>query len=163
MKIEKNKVVSIHYILTNNEGQTLDSSREREPLPYIHGIGALIPGLERELEGKSTGEKIRAVIKPQDAYGEWDADKQHVVPKSGFQSAGADDQLQPGMRVQVDMGEQKAVAIVTKIEGDQVTLDLNHPLAGMTLNFDVEVMNVRDAEAAELDHGHVHGPGGHHH
>ena len=160
MKIEKNKVVQIHYTLTNDDGQTMDSSRQGQPLPYIHGIGNLIPGLEAELEGKEVGDKLLAVIKPADAYGEWDAGKQHVVPKSGFQG---DEELTVGMRVQVNTGQQQAVAMVTNIEEENVTLDLNHPLAGMTLHFDVEIMGIRDADQEELDHGHVHGPGGHHH
>jgi len=162
MKIEKNKVVQIHYTLSNEEGQVMDSSANSEPLSYIQGIGNLIPGLENELEGKAVGDKLIAVIQPADAYGERDAQKQHVVPKSGFRSEGSEE-LQIGMRVQVDTGEQKAVAMVTNIEGENVTLDLNHPLAGMTLHFDVEVIEVRDAQQEELDHGHVHGPGGHQH
>lgn len=162
MQVSQNKVVTIHYTLTNDEGQKMDSSRKGQPLPYIHGIGNLIPGLEKELEGKSAGAKLLAVIEPKDAYGEWESSKEHLVPLAGFQGQG-DEKLATGMRVQVDMGEQKAVAMVTKIEGDQVTLDLNHPLAGQTLHFDVEIMDVRDAEQVELDHGHVHGPGGHEH
>lgn len=160
MKIAKNKVVNIHYTLTNDEGQVMDSSRQGQPLAYIHGIGNLIPGLENELEGKSTGDQLKAVIKPEDAYGEWDPEQQHIVPKSGFQG---DEELTVGMRVQVNAGGQQAIAMVTQIENENVTLDLNHPLAGLTLHFDVEIMGVRDAEAEELAHGHVHGPGGHHH
>lgn len=160
MNISKNKVVQIHYTLKNKEGQVLDSSANAEPLAYIHGIGALIPGLEKELDGKTQGDKLLAVIAPEDAYGQWDSNKEHVVSKQGFKG---DEELRSGMRVQVDTGQGHAVAMVTKIEGDAVTLDLNHPLAGMTLHFDVEIMGVRDATSDELDHGHVHGPGGHQH
>lgn len=162
MQVSEHKVVTIHYTLTNDEGQKMDSSRKGQPLPYIHGIGNLIPGLERELEGKKVGDKVIAVIEPKDAYGEWESSKEHKVPLSGFQGQG-DEKLEVGMRVQVDMGQQKAIAMVTNIEGDQVTLDLNHPLAGQTLHFDVEIMGIRAAEAVELEHGHVHGPGGHQH
>jgi len=160
MNISKNKVVQIHYTLKDKEGQVLDTSANSDPLAYIHGIGALIPGLESELEGKSEGDKLLAVIEPEDAYGEWDAGKEHVVSKDGFRG---DEELTTGMRVQVDTGQGHAVAVVTKIDGNAVTLDLNHPLAGMTLHFDVEIMGVREATAEEIDHGHVHGPGGHHH
>jgi FKBP-type peptidyl-prolyl cis-trans isomerase SlyD len=160
MNISKNKVVNIHYTLSDKEGQVLDSSKNSDPLAYIHGIGALIPGLETELEGKAVGDKLLAVIQPSDAYGEWDTNKQHVVSKQGFKG---DEELKVGMRVQVDTGQGHAVAVVTSIEGEEVTLDLNHPLAGMTLHFDVEVTDVREASQEELDHGHVHGPGGHHH
>jgi len=162
MNIEKNKVVQLHYTLTNDEGQVMDSSANGAPLAYIHGIGNLIPGLEKELEGKAAGDKLLAKIAPAEAYGEWEAGKQHVVPKSGFKGEG-NEQLEIGMRVQVDTGQQQAIAMVTNIEDENVTLDLNHPLAGMTLHFDVEVVEVRDAAQEELDHGHVHGPGGHQH
>jgi FKBP-type peptidyl-prolyl cis-trans isomerase SlyD len=160
MQIAKDKVVHIHYTLTDKEGQVLDSSKNADPLAYIHGIGALIPGLESELEGKETGDKLLAEIQPSDAYGEWDENKQHVISKAGFRGT---EELKAGMRVQVDTGQGHAVAMVTRIDGEEVTLDLNHPLAGMTLHFDVEVMEVRDATESELDHGHVHGPGGHQH
>ena len=161
MNIEKNKVVNIHYTLSNKEGQVLDSSATAEPLAYIHGVGALIPGLESQLEGRVKGDKLLAVIEPAEGYGEWDTNKQHIVSKEGFKG---DEELTVGMRVQVDNGQgQAAVAMVTKIDAEDVTLDLNHPLAGMTLHFDVEVTEVRDASTEELDHGHAHGPGGHHH
>lgn len=160
MQIAANKVVHIHYILRSEEGQVIDSSENADPLAYIHGIGSLIPGLEQELEGRSSGDKLLAVIPPAQGYGEWEASMQHVVPRSGFQGT---EELKAGLRVQVDTGQGAAVAMVTKVEGEEITLDLNHPLAGLTLHFDVEVVSVRDASAEELDHGHVHGPGGHHH
>ncbi|MEZ5003077.1 MAG: peptidylprolyl isomerase [Chitinophagales bacterium] len=162
MQIAKNKVGFIHYELKNEKGEILDSSAGREPLGYIQGIGNLIPGLEKELEGKKTGDKLSVVIAPEDAYGTFNPNAVHVVPKSGFQGEG-NEELQEGMRVQVDSNQGVQIAMVTKIEGENVTLDLNHPLAGVTLYFSVEIMGVRDAEAVELEHGHVHGPGGHHH
>lgn len=160
MKIAKHTVVSIHYTLKNQEGMTLDSSANREPLVYLHGVGALIPGLENELNNKETGNKIQAVIAPENAYGEIREDLLHKVSKSGFQG---DEELIEGMQVQVDTQHGPAIAIVSKISGEEVTLDMNHPLAGMTLYFDVEVMDVREAQKEEIEHGHVHGHGGHHH
>ncbi len=160
MKIEKNKAVQIHYTLKDDQGEILDSSSEQGPLPYIHGVGALIPGLEKELLGKQAGDKFTAVIAPAEGYGEYDKDQIFEVPADGFDG---DDELELGMQVQLDSENGPAVATVTNIEGDVVTLDLNHPLAGVSLHFDVEVVAVRDATKQELEHGHVHTPGHHHH
>lgn len=162
MKISQNKVALIHYKLTDKDGVTIDSSEGRDPLAYIQGIGNLIPGLEQELEGKATGDKLNAVIAPEHAYGKRDESLVQMVPKSGFN--GSDEELQVGMQVQVETEEQgMAIAVVTKIEEEDVTLDLNHPLADLDLHFDVEVVEVREATQEELDHGHAHGVGGHDH
>lgn len=163
MTIEKNKVVSINYTLTDVDNNVLDTSEGRDPLAYIQGIGNLIPGLEAQLEGKKAGDKVKATVEPKDAYGERQEEMVQVVPKAGFQSQDPNDKLQEGMQVRVETNAGPQIAMVTKIENEDVTLDLNHPLAGMTLNFDVEVMEVRDAEKEELEHGHVHGPDGHQH
>ncbi|MGB1003238.1 MAG: FKBP-type peptidyl-prolyl cis-trans isomerase [Salibacteraceae bacterium] len=161
MKIGQNKVVTMHYKLTDKDGALIDSSEGREPLAYIQGIGALVPGLESEIEGKTKGDKFNAVVAPEHAYGNRDESLIRVVPKSGFQG---EEEMTIGMQVQIDTGEQgMAIATLTKIEGEDVTLDLNHPLADMELHFDIDVVDVREAEKEELDHGHVHGPGGHHH
>lgn len=161
MKIEKNKVVSMHYKLSDKDGNVIDQSEGRGPLAYIQGIGALIPGLEAELEGKIVGDKFSAVVPPEHGYGNRDEQLIRVVPKSGFQG---DEEMTIGMQVQIDTGEQgMAIATLTAIDGEDVTLDLNHPLADMDLYFDIEVMEIRDADESELAHGHVHGPGGHHH
>ena len=160
MKIENNRVVQIHYTLKDDQGEILDSSVGQSPLPYIHGIGALIPGLESELLGKKAGDKFTAVIAPADGYGEYDEEQVYEVPADGFQG---DDELEPGMQVQLDTEDGPAIATITDIENDVVTLDLNHPLAGISLHFDVEVIEVREATQQELDHGHVHTPGAHHH
>ena len=161
MKIESNKVVHMHYKLTNTSGEVLDNSEGQEPLAYIQGIGNIIPGLEKEMEGKKVGDKLTASIEPKDGYGEIKSELIQIVPKSGFE--GGENELKIGMQVQVETNDGLQVANVTSIEGEDVTLDLNHPLAGMQLNFNVEVMEVRDATADELEHKHVHGPGGHHH
>ena len=160
MKIAQKTVVSLNYTLKNGDGMVLDSSEGREPLVYLQGVGALISGLEKELEGKEKGTKLNAVIPPAEAYGERREDLVRVVSKDGFQG---DEELFEGMQVQVDAGEGPMIASVSKIEGNDVTLDMNHPLADMTLHFDVEVLDVREATEEEINHGHVHAPDGHDH
>lgn len=159
MQIDKHAVATIDYTLIDDTGEVLDSSRGQDPLSYIHGVGSLIPGLEQALEGKEAGDSISVTIPPENAYGERNEDLVHVVERGQF---GVDD-LQTGMRfrVQSEVGEQ--VVVVTNIDGDDVTVDGNHPLAGETLKFEVDVKAVREASPEELDHGHAHGPGGHGH
>ena len=160
MTIQQHTVVTLNYTLKNSEGTVLDTSEGREPLVYLHGVGALIPGLEEELDGKETGAKLSTVIPPEKAYGEKRDDLLRVVSKDGFQG---DEEMQVGMQVQLETDQGPAIAVISKIEGGDVTLDLNHPLAGMTLHFDVEVVELREATADEIEHGHVHGRGGHQH
>lgn len=160
MTIAKESVVTMNYTLKNNEGEIIDTSEGREPLVYLHGVGALIPGLENELEGKSITDKLQVVIAPENAYGSRRDDLLRVVSKEGFQG---EEELVEGMRVQLDTEQGPAIALVVKIDETEVTLDLNHPLADMTLNFDVEITEVRAATTEEIEHGHVHGEGGHNH
>lgn len=160
MKVAKETVVTLNYTLKNSEGLLIDTSEGREPLVYLHGVGGLIPGLEAELEGMGASEKKQVVIQPEDAYGTRREELMHIVPKSGFTG---DEEMQVGMQVQLETEQGPAIATIAKIEGEEVTLDMNHPLADMILHFDVEVVGVRAAEAEELAHGHAHGPGGHHH
>ncbi len=160
MSIAKDKVVSIHYTLRNDDQHILDSSEGRDPLAYIHGYGYLIPGLEVELNGKTVGDKFVSTVKPEDGYGLRDDKLVHKVKRANFKGEG---DVTPGMQVRVETNDGPKIAVVKNVSGEQVTLDLNHPLAGINLNFEVEVIDVRDATAEELDHGHVHGPGGHHH
>jgi len=160
MKIENQKVVSIHYTLTDDDGAILDSSDGRDPLAYIHGMGNIIPGLESQLIGKSSGDSFKATIAPADAYGELDASQVIQVSRSQFE--GVQD-LAVGMQFTASGPQGHQMVTITKIENDLVTVDGNHPLAGKTLHFDVRVVDVREATADELSHGHVHGPGGHHH
>lgn len=160
MIIAKESVVTMHYTLKNEAGEVLDTSAGREPLVYLHGVGGLISGLEKELEGKQANDKLNAVIPPEEAYGSRRDDLLRVVSKEGFQGEEA---LVEGMRVQLETDRGPAVAVVSGIEGESVTLDLNHPLADVTLHFEVEVLNVREAEVEEIAHGHVHGEGGHQH
>jgi len=156
MQISKNKVAGIHYTLTDNDGNTIDSSRERDPLYYIQGNGNLIQGMEEGLEGKTQGDKFQIKVSPDKGYGEVDPKLVQDVPKTAF----GEQEIKQGMRFQTSQGQ---VVTVTEVKLDSVTVDANHPLAGMELNFDVEVMEVRDATKEELDHGHVHGKGGHEH
>ncbi|MBI1285947.1 MAG: peptidylprolyl isomerase [Flavobacteriales bacterium] len=162
MSITKNKVALIHYTLKDDSGEILDSSEGHDPLAYIHGIGNLVEGLEEALEGKMIGDKIITSVSPEKGYGHRSEDNVHVVPLASFQPDG-DEKLEVGMQVRVETNEGIGIAEVTKIDGEHVTLDLNHPLSGETLHFEVEVVDVRDATNEELDHGHAHGPGGHHH
>ena len=161
MRIEQNKVVMMHYKLTDKDGVVIDTSEGRDPLAYIQGIGALVPGLESEIEGKAKGDKFSAIVQPEDAYGNRDEQLVRVVPKSGFQG---EEEMHVGMQVQIDTGEQgMAIATLTAIDGEDITLDLNHPLSDMELHFAIEITDVREATTDEIAHGHVHGEGGHHH
>ncbi len=160
MQVGKNSVVAIDYTLTGPDGAVIDTSKGREPLPYLHGAGNIIAGLERALEGKVKGDSLKVTIAPVDAYGEKDLQQVQVVPKTSFQ--GVPD-IKEGMQFRAQGPNGMQVVTVTKIEGDKVTVDGNHPLAGITLTFDVEIKDVREASKEELEHGHVHEPGGHHH
>jgi FKBP-type peptidyl-prolyl cis-trans isomerase SlyD len=162
MTVTENKVVLIHYTLKDNSGEVLDSSEGKEPLAFIQGVGNIIIGLEEQLEGKAVGDKVSATVAPEKGYGIRSKDNVHVVPLSGFQGDG-EEKLAEGMQVRVETNEGVSIADVVKIDGDDVTLDLNHPLADETLHFDVELVNIREATKDELEHGHAHGPGGHDH
>jgi FKBP-type peptidyl-prolyl cis-trans isomerase SlyD len=160
MQVTQNAVVSIHYTLTDDAGKTLDSSAGGEPLAYLHGNGNLIPGLERALEGKVAGDKLDVKIAPADAYGEYDKSLVQRVPRRQLNSI---PNLRVGMQLQAQSQHGAQTVTVTQLVGDMVTLDANHPLAGQHLNFAVEITEVRAATEEEIAHGHVHGPGGHHH
>ena len=156
MQITKHKVASIHYTLTDNSGNILDSSSGREPLHYIQGIGNLILGMEEGLEGKQKGDKFQIKVSPEKGYGVKDPAMLQQVPIAAFGGQA----VSKGMKFQTNQGH---VVTVTEVTTDTVTVDANHELAGVELNFDVEVMEVRNATEEEIAHGHVHGPGGHHH
>lgn len=156
--IEKGKVVGFAYHLRNNQGETLDQSQE--PMEYLHGYMNIIPGLEKEMEGLTIGDKKTVVVPPAEAYGEYDEKLVYEVPRTNFPP---DEDLVPGMQFRAET-EQGAVSLfVQEVVGENVIMNGNHPLAGETLNFDVEVHTIREATSEELDHGHAHGPGGHHH
>ncbi|MCW5912924.1 MAG: peptidylprolyl isomerase [Cyclobacteriaceae bacterium] len=156
MQITKHKVAAIHYTLTDNDGKVLDSSAGKEPLYYIHGIGNLIPGMEEGLEGKVKGDKFNIKVAPEKGYGIKESSLVQEVPRSAFGTQ----EIKAGMQFQTNRGQ---VVTVTKVGLENITVDANHPLAGVELNFAVEVIEIREASADEISHGHVHGPGGHHH
>lgn len=160
MQIAKNKVVSIDYTLTNAKGEVLDKSSKGHPLMFIQGQGQLIPGLEKQLEGKTAGTTFKASIPAKDAYGTRDEELMQKIPKDNFAEI---PDLKIGMELEAESDDGVRVITVVGIEGESVIVDGNHPLAGMDLTFDVTVVGVRDATADELSHGHAHGPGGHHH
>jgi FKBP-type peptidyl-prolyl cis-trans isomerase SlyD len=156
MNIAANSVVAFHYTLTNSKGEMVDTSREGEPLPYLHGASNIVPGLEQALEGKTVGDKLQVEVPPQLGYGEYMDEMVQQVPREMF--AGMDT-LEVGMQFHAEgQSGQQHVVTVTGVADDTVTVDGNHDLAGETLNFDVEIMEVREATEDELTHGHVHGP-----
>jgi len=160
MQISKDLVASIHYTLKNADGEVLDTSEGQEPLHYVHGANNIVPGLEQELEGKTTGENLAVVVAPADGYGEYNPELIQELPKEMF--AGVDS-IEVGMEFQAQTPEGGMQIIEVKsIDGDKITVDGNHPMAGQTLHFDVEVTDVREATADELEHGHVHGEGCNH-
>ena len=159
MLIAPKSVVAIHYTLTDEQGVILDASAPGQPLVYLHGAGNLIAGLERELLGRSAGDRFAARIAPEDAYGERTEDMVQQVPRDLFAEH---QEIELGMRFSGNTPAGPITVVVTAIEGDQITLDGNHPMAGKTLHFEVAVDAVRAATEQELLHGHVHGPGCHH-
>ncbi len=160
MQAEKNKVVTIDYTLKDTDGNLIDESKDGQ-FAYLHGADNIIPGLEKGLEGKQAGDSVQVTINPADAYGEVDPAKIQKAPRNMFPP---DVEIQPGMQFHAQTPDGQDVMVTVKaVEDDFVVIDGNHPLAGVTLNFDVTVRDVRDATAEEIEHRHVHGPGGHHH
>jgi len=150
----------MEYTLTGSDGTILDTSEGQEPLAYIQGTGNLIPGLESALEGKAAGDHLEVSLPPEEGYGVRDDSLMQTIAREQFE--GVED-LQVGMQFEARDDEGEQVVTIVKIEEEVVTVDGNHPLAGEILNFNVDVVEVRDATSEELEHGHVHGPGGHHH
>lgn len=160
MQIEVQKVVTLNYTLTDNEGTVIDESKDSS-FAYLHGASNIIPGLENALTGKQAGESLSVSVAPEDGYGERDAARTQSVPKNMFPE---DAEIEIGMQFHAQgPNEETIVVTVTELEDETVTVDGNHPLAGVKLNFTVEIIEVRDASQEEIEHGHVHGPGGHHH
>ena len=160
MQISKNSVVTLNYTLKNDQGEVLDESQDGSFL-YMHGAGGIIPGLEGQLEGKSAGDTFSAHIEPTDGYGERDDSMVQVVPRDMFDK---DHPIEVGTQFHAESPEGEMLTVtVTNIEGDDITVDGNHPLAGIALNFDVSIADIREASAEEIEHGHAHGPDGHHH
>lgn len=160
MNISDNCVASFHYTLTDGTGKVLDSSEGQEPLSYLHGAGNIIPGLESALVGKTIGDKLTVAVPAANAYGLRNDDLVQELPSSMFSGI---EQIEIGMEFHAETEHGLQVVTVTNVDGDQVTIDGNHPLAGIDLTFAVEITEVRTATEDELNHGHAHGAGGHHH
>lgn len=158
MKIENDKAITLNYTLKDEQGEMLDQS-DNGSFIYLHGSNNIIPGLENALTGKVKDDKFELIIKPEDAYGEYNPKFTQTVDRTMFDSSQADD-LEVGMQFQ-SQAEDGAMMIITisEINGDEVVIDGNHPLAGITLYYDVHVIDVRDASSEELSHGHIHQPG----
>jgi len=158
--VQDGKIVQFHYTLKNDAGELIDSSRGGDPLSYLHGAGNIVPGLERQLAGCEVGDKLDATVPPGEGYGERLGEGPQPVPRDAFPE---EFPLQPGMQFVAQSPDGERFPLwVTRIEGDEVYVDRNHPLAGETLHFDVEITGLRQATEQELAHGHPHGPDDHH-
>lgn len=153
LTVANDVAVTIEYTLRDDDGNVLDTSRGRAPMVYLHGHGNLIPGLERELSGQAAGAELNVSVAPADAYGEHDPEKIQVVPRSAF--AGID-QIEPGMQFQAEGPAGRTVVTIAEVDGDSITVDGNHPLAGKTLHFEVAIEALREGTAEEIAHGHIH-------
>jgi FKBP-type peptidyl-prolyl cis-trans isomerase SlyD len=160
MQIKKHRVVTLAYTLKDNDDRIIDQSDDGS-FCYLHGASNIIPGLENALTGRAAGDELSVSIPPEQGYGVHDVEKTQAVPRGMFP---AEEEIVAGMQFHAQGPEgQQLVVTVVKVEDDRVTVDGNHPLAGEQLNFDVKVLEVREATGEEITHGHVHGPDGHHH
>lgn len=159
MQISNEKVAAIHYTLRNNAGEILDSSEGKDPLYYLHGFGNLIPGMEEGLEGKVVGDKFQITVSPEKGYGVRNEEAVQEVPREAF----GDSDVKVGMQFRAGNDQGQYIVTIVEIGEETVKVDGNHPLAGVELSFDVEIMEVREASSEEIAHGHVHGPHGHNH
>ena len=150
----------MNYTLAGPNGQVIDSSEGREPLVYLQGAGNIIPGLEKEMEGKNKGDQFTVEVPPEQAYGQRDQKMVQAVPRANFQGV---NNIQPGMQFEANTPNGKRLVTVVGVDMNNVQIDANHPLAGVVLKFAISIVDVRGATPEELSHGHVHGPGGHHH
>lgn len=160
MNIQDNTVVQLHYDLLDENGELIESSREGEPMAYLHGASNIVPGLEKALAGKAVGDALEVTISPEDGYGERQEDMVQRLPAKYLKHAG---KLKPGMQVPLQTEEGPRWVTVIKVGLKSVDVDANHPFAGKTLTFKVDIIDIREASDEEKSHGHAHGPGGHHH
>ena len=159
MQIGPNSVVSIHYELSNDAGEILDASVDGEPLVYLHGAHNIIPGLEKELVGKKVGDTLKVKVQPEEGYGNQQAELIQQVPRNAFPDS---DKLTIGMRFTAESDNGHISVVITELTDELATVDGNHPLAGVVLNFDVSIADIREATDEEISHGHVHTHGHHH-
>ena len=157
MPIEDRKVVSFHYTLKNEAGEDMESSRDRDPMVYLHGYRNIVPGLENAMKGRDVGDTFEVTVPPSEAYGEHNPNSIQRISAKHFPNI---KRLSPGQMVSLQTKQGPIQAVVVKVGRFNVDVDANHPLAGRTLTFDVEITDIRDATKEEIDHGHVHGPGG---
>lgn len=160
MIVEKNKVVTFHYTLKNIDGEQLESSREKEPMTYLHGANNIIVGLEKGMEGHQAGDGFEVTVEPEQAYGVRNENNVQRIPMKRLKGIG---KVSPGQILNLQTNKGQVQVTVLKVGRFNVDVDANHPLAGHVLTFDVEIMDVRDATDEEIKHQHVHGPGGHQH
>lgn len=161
MTIKENSVVTMHYELKDSDGEILDSSKGQDPLVYMHGANNIIIGLEEQLVGKKVGDTVNAAVSPEKGYG---VPAEALIQKVPTESFGEEiKDIEVGMRFQAETEQGPVPVVVTSIEDGIVTVDGNHPLAGKELHFVCSISEIRDASAEEIEHGHVHGPGGHQH
>ena len=160
MKAANNTVVKFHYTVRDLQGDEIDSSREREPIAILLGHGSLIPGVENAIKGRDAGERFEVNVAPDEGYGPRRPELTQRIAKKYFRNP---DALRPGMQTTLQSNEGQRTVTVTKVGSSVIDVDLNHPLAGKDLVFDIEIAEVRQATDEELAHGHVHGEGGHHH
>ena len=160
MQIEDKKIVAINYTLTTDDGEVLDKSDDGS-FAYLHGADNIVIGLENALTGKAVGDKFNVKVSPEEGYGDRNDEMVQVVGREMFET---DAELEVGTQFHAEGPDGHPIMItVAAIEGDDITIDGNHPLAGVNLNFDIAVVDIKDASAEEIEHGHVHGPDGHHH
>lgn len=161
MTIAQNKVVTMDYkVVDANSSELIDSSEDGQPMTYLHGAQNIVPGLEKALIGKAVGDELEITVAPEEAYGERSEDGVQQVPMEAFEGMG---KVEAGMIVTAEAPDGPLNVMITEVDGDTVTVDANHPMAGKSLTFSVKITNIRDANEEELAHGHVHGPDGHHH
>ena len=153
MIVEKEKAVSINYVLTNDSDEMLDSTQHQAPMVYLHGASNILPGLEDALEGKSIKSRVRKIIPAEEGYGKNNPELVQTVPLSTFPNS---EKIETGTQFELETSYGTRLATIAKIENGEVTIDMNHPLAGQNLHFDVEIVDIRDATAEEIDKGHIH-------
>ena len=163
MQVQKNKVVSLSYTLKLDSGEVVDQADEKDPFLFIHGIGQTLEHFDKNLEGLSVGAGFEFSLEADDAYGNFEEEKIVPIPKNVFAEVPSD-QLYEGAEFPMnDNFGNRLFGVVQAVAEDSIVMDFNHPLSGEKLFFSGKILEIRDASAEELDHGHVHGPGGHHH
>jgi FKBP-type peptidyl-prolyl cis-trans isomerase SlyD len=160
MIAEKDKVVTFHYTLKNKSGEQIESSHESDPISYLHGANNIISGLEKAMEGHAIKDEFSAIISPADGYGERNENNIQRIPLKRLKGLG---KISVGQVLNLETNKGQVQVTVLKVGRFNVDVDGNHPLAGQELTFDIEIADIRDGSEEELQHGHVHGPGGHHH